>query len=173
MTTINFGKYRGQHIENIAKKDPSYLAWMQTTDISAEIQKIVADALAKATSAMPSVDDVVLSEIEEIELCFSVRGGGSMRDGVSRARRIEKSDSILAPKMRQLGTKNNTSGSGRSGLVTWILDDAEVQVLELEFTQGSIANQKKSSIYVKVIKGTAWYEIEGGKMAAYVVAYSI
>lgn len=39
--TFNFGKYKGQHVEDVLKKDPSYYKWMQDGDFTRNTKRVL------------------------------------------------------------------------------------------------------------------------------------
>jgi DNA polymerase-3 subunit epsilon len=43
-------KYRGQPLDDVARRDPEYLHWMLRADFGPDVKKVVRDALAQATA---------------------------------------------------------------------------------------------------------------------------
>ena len=42
---INFGKFAGRTLQDIAQNEPGFLRWIMRSDFPAEVQKIASDAL--------------------------------------------------------------------------------------------------------------------------------
>lgn len=47
-------KYRGQALDDVARRDPDYLDWMLRTDFGPDVKKVVREALTQARAAAPS-----------------------------------------------------------------------------------------------------------------------
>ena len=42
---VNFGKFAGRQLKDIAENEPGFLRWIMRSDFPAEVQKIASDAL--------------------------------------------------------------------------------------------------------------------------------
>ena len=42
---VNFGKFAGRQLKDIAQNDPGFLRWIMRSDFPEEVQKIASDAL--------------------------------------------------------------------------------------------------------------------------------
>ena len=51
--TVNFGKKRGQRLEDIAKSEPSFLRWMLNGDFAADTKRIAGEVLKRFGAAEP------------------------------------------------------------------------------------------------------------------------
>jgi uncharacterized protein (DUF3820 family) len=51
---FTFGKYRGESLEDIARREPGFLRWMLERDFSDEVKAIVREALEAASPIPPA-----------------------------------------------------------------------------------------------------------------------
>jgi hypothetical protein len=163
---IQFGKYNGQTVAEVAESDAQYLDWVLTTDISRF------DGLREEIAATVTPVDVAEVELEEgtlPELVARVRGGGGVLFGVSEFKHYSPrySDGKIVRKDVPI-EEDSRSRSMRSGSFTMGTPTAPGVYYICE-TTGSIGNPVHTDSYWLRRDGE-WLRILGGSRAASALA---
>jgi hypothetical protein len=161
---IQFGKYNGQTVAEVAESDAQYLDWVLTTDISRF------DGLREEIAATVTPVDVAEVELEEgtlPELVARARSSGLF--GVSEFKHYAPRYSDGKIVRRDVPIEEDSrSRSMRSGSFTMVTPTAPGVYYICE-TTGSLVKQVKTHSYW-LLRDNQWFRILGGGRAASALA---